>query len=127
MWLTLGVATIGFGGMFAVYSCITPTLVEETGVAEASVPWFLALWGLGMVVGNIVGGWLADRSLIPAIVGIIVWNIVFLAIFFLAAHSPIAAGASTPLPRRPSTRRRSASPKPSQSRIERRSDEPARL
>jgi predicted MFS family arabinose efflux permease len=94
IWLTLGVATIGFGGMFAVYSYITPTLVEETGVAQATVPWFLALWGLGMVVGNIAGGWLADRALIPSIFAIIVWNVVFLALFFLAAHGPIMAGAS---------------------------------
>lgn len=94
IWLTLAVATIGFGGMFAVYSYITPTLVQETGVAKGTVPLFLALWGLGMIVGNITGGWLADRALIPSIFGIIVWNIVFLALFFLAAPSPILAGAS---------------------------------
>nr|WP_233442956.1 MFS transporter [Bradyrhizobium brasilense] len=94
IWLTLAVATIGFGGMFAVYSYITPTLVQETGVAEGTVPLFLALWGPGMIVGNITGGWLADRALIPSIFGIIVWNIVFLALFFLAAPNPILAGAS---------------------------------
>lgn len=94
IWLTLGVATVGFGGMFAVYSYITPTLVQETGVAEASVPWFLALWGLGMVVGNIVGGWLADHKLTPSIFGIIIWNVVFLALFFFAAHDAVMAGAT---------------------------------
>ncbi|WP_277983309.1 MFS transporter [Sphingomonas faeni] len=94
IWLTLAVATIGFGGMFAVYSYIAPTLTEETGVSQSAVPIFLALWGLGMVVGNIAGGWLADRALIPAIIGIIVWNVVFLAVFFFAAHGPITAGAS---------------------------------
>lgn len=94
IWLTLAVATIGFGGMFAVYSYIAPTLTEETGVSQRAVPIFLALWGLGMVFGNIAGGWLADRALIPAIIGIIIWNVVFLAIFFFAAHGPITAGAS---------------------------------
>lgn len=90
-WLTLAVATIGFGGMFAVYSYITPTLTNEAGIASVSVPWFLALWGLGMVVGNIAGGWLADRALDRAIVGILVWNIVFLALFAWAVASPVAA------------------------------------
>lgn len=94
IWLTLAVATIGFGGMFAVYSYITPTLVQETGVAEGMVPLFLALWGLGMVIGNIAGGWFADRALIPSIFGIIVWNIAFFALFFLAAPNPILAGVS---------------------------------
>jgi len=94
IWLTLAVATIGFGGMFAVYSYITPTLVQEAGVAVGTVPLFLAAWGLGMIVGNMAGGWLADRALIPSIFGIIVWNIVFLALFFLAAPNPILAGAS---------------------------------
>lgn len=94
IWLTLGVAMIGFGGMFAVYSYITPTLTQETGVSQGVVPRFLALWGLGMVFGNIAGCWLADRTLIPAIFGIIVWNVVFLALFFLTATDPIAAGAT---------------------------------
>jgi DHA1 family inner membrane transport protein len=94
IWLTLAVATIGFGGMFSVYSYITPTLTEATGVSESSVPLFLALWGLGMCVGNVAGGWLADRALIPAIFGIIVWNVVFLAAFTFAASTPVPAAAA---------------------------------
>lgn len=94
IWLTLAVATIGFGGMFAVYSYITPTLVEATGVSEGMVPLFLALWGLGMCVGNVAGGWFADRSLIPSIFGITIWNIVFLAAFYYAAGDPYWAAAA---------------------------------
>lgn len=87
LWLTLGVASIGFGGMFAVYSYITPTLTEVTGLELGSVPMALATWGVGMIVGNLVGGWLADRALIPAIFGMLVWNIVFLALFSITASS----------------------------------------
>lgn len=94
VWLTLATATIGFGGMFAVYSYITPTLTEATGVGEGRVPLFLALWGLGMCVGNVAGGWLADRALIPAIFAIMLWNAVFLALFWFAAPSPMMAGVS---------------------------------
>lgn len=94
IWLTLAVATIGFGGMFAVYSYITPTLTQATGVSENMVPLFLALWGLGMCVGNVAGGWLADRALIPAIFGIIVWNIMFLGAFSLAASGPVPAAVT---------------------------------
>lgn len=92
VWLTLATAAIGFGGMFAVYSYIAPTLTETAAQPASNVPWFLALWGLGMVVGNTTGGWLADKSLSGAIVGFFVWNVVFLALFGWAAHSAVLAG-----------------------------------
>lgn len=87
VWMTLATAAVGFGGMFAVYSYITPTLTNVTGQAEASVPWFLALWGLGMVVGNIAGGWLADKSLLRSIAGFLIWNVIFLGLFTWTAAS----------------------------------------
>lgn len=91
VWLTLAVAAIGFGGMFAVYSYITPTLTEVSHLAASTVPWVLALWGGGMVVGNLVGGWMADRALLPAIFGMLLWNVLFLGVFALVAAQPIAA------------------------------------
>lgn len=89
VWLTLGVASIGFGGMFAVYSYITPTLTEVTGLHADTVPLALMAWGAGMVVGNLAGGWLADRALIPAIFGMLIWNAVFLGLFSITASSPL--------------------------------------
>lgn len=94
IWLTLATATIGFGGMFAVYSYITPTLTEVTGIGAGMVPLFLALWGLGMCVGNVAGGWLADRALVPSIFGIMAWNAVFLALFWQVAGDPVPAAVS---------------------------------
>lgn len=91
VWLTLAVAAVGFGGMFAVYSYITPTLTELTRQPLGYVPFFLALWGLGMVVGNVVGGKLADHAQTAAIAGMLVWNVVFLALFVPAAPSAVAA------------------------------------
>lgn len=88
VWLTLAVASIGFGGMFAVYSYITPTLMEVTGLKASTVPTFLAVWGVGMVVGNLAGGWLADKSLVPSIFLIMAWNAVCLGAFYLAAGHP---------------------------------------
>lgn len=90
LWLTLGVASIGFGGMFAVYSYITPTLTQVSGFSAGAVPLVLACWGVGMIVGNLAGGWLADRALVPAIIGMLVWNALFLALFSVAAPSQSA-------------------------------------
>lgn len=87
VWLTFAVASIGFGGMFAVYSYITPTLTEVTHMSLTHVPLALITWGLGMVVGNLIGGWLADRALIPAIFGMLIWNALFLTLFSFTAGS----------------------------------------
>jgi DHA1 family inner membrane transport protein len=86
VWLTLGIGAIGFGGMFAVFSYIKPTLTEVAGLPLARVPWMLALLGTGMVAGNLVGARLADRSLMRTIGGLLVWSALVLAGFVFAAH-----------------------------------------
>jgi len=88
VWLTLGIAAIGFGGMFAVFSYIKPLLTEVTGMAIDGVPLVLALFGLGMVGGNLVGARLADKALMPTIGGLLAWSVLVLgAIPFTAPHT----------------------------------------
>lgn len=92
VWLTLGIAAIGFGGMFSVYSYIKPLLTEVTGLTVDAVPLVLALFGVGMVVGNLVGSRLADKSLTRTIAGLLVYDAVVLgAIVFTAPHLVPAA------------------------------------
>ncbi|KAA9111693.1 MFS transporter [Microbacterium rhizomatis] len=63
VWLTLGVGAIGFGGFFAVYSYVAPMVTEVAGSPAWAVPLILVIMGLGMTVGNLVGGHLADVDL----------------------------------------------------------------
>ena len=91
VWLTLGIAAIGFGGMFAVFSYIKPTLLEVSGMPISWVPVVLALFGLGMVLGNLVGSRLADRSLMRTICGMLAWAALVLALFTFTAHHPVLA------------------------------------
>jgi DHA1 family inner membrane transport protein len=86
VWLTLGIAAIGFGGMFAVYSYITPTLTHVTGKSEAEVPLLLAVCGVGMIAGSLFGGWLADRGIMRAIGILLVLDMLTLAAFYWTAH-----------------------------------------
>ncbi len=86
VWLTLGIAGIGFGGMFCVFSYIKPTLVDVTGLTLAQVPPALSLFGLGAIAGNLVGARLADRALLPTIGGTLVYAALLLAGFGLLAH-----------------------------------------
>ena len=84
--MTFAVASVSFAGMFAVYSFITPALTEVSGFSLSTVPWILVLWGVGMVTGNIIGGRLADRALIPAIYGMLFWNLIMLALFAMVSQ-----------------------------------------
>lgn len=87
LWLTLAAAAVGFGGMFAVYSFITPTLTQVSHFSLSEVPGALSLWGIGMVCGNILGARMADKSLIPALFLMLFWNIICLSLFALVAES----------------------------------------
>lgn len=106
MWLTLGIAAIGFGGMFSVYTYISPILTDYTGVNIRYVPVALSVWGFGMLCGGLVGGWLADRGMKKAMYRIIFAIIIAFSIapfmvgniytavlaFFLLGASAMALG-----------------------------------
>lgn len=62
VWMTVALGSIGFGAFFAIYSYISTLMTEAAGGPEWAVPIALVAIGLGMVVGNIIGGRLADRS-----------------------------------------------------------------
>lgn len=94
VWFTLGIGAIGFGGMFAVFSYIKPTLLEVAGLPLAGVPFVLALFGLGMVAGNLVGARLADKSLMRTIGGLLLWSMLVLSLFPFAAHHVVTASIS---------------------------------
>lgn len=88
VWLTLGIGAIGFGGMFAVYTYLATTLVEVTHMSPTSVPLILAVFGMGLTIGNLVIPWFADRALMPSAGGLLLWSAVALVLFPLAAGNP---------------------------------------
>ena len=91
VWLTLGIGAIGSGGMFAVYSYITPMLVDVAGIRESIVPFVLCVFGTGMIIGNVVGSRLADSALLPTIGGVLIWNAIVLGLLiFTAGHAWLA-------------------------------------
>lgn len=68
-WLTLLAGAIGFGGMFALYSYISPVVTQVGGLPPGAVPVFLLVFGLGMVAGTWVAGALADWSVFRSLLG----------------------------------------------------------
>ncbi|SMD11195.1 MFS transporter [Rhizobium sp. RU36D] len=89
VWLTLAVAAVGFGGMFAIFSYIAKTTTDVAGLPTSMVAVVLALFGIGMNVGNVVGSRMADYSLKGTIGGMLAFNVVLMAIFSLTAHDPV--------------------------------------
>jgi len=67
VWIALAIGSIGFGGFFAVYTYISPLVTSVTGLGIEIVPWVLVASGLGMTVGNLVGGRAADRNVMGAL------------------------------------------------------------
>jgi DHA1 family inner membrane transport protein len=89
VWMALLVGMVGFGGMFATYSYITPTMTELAGFSEAAVTIVLAVYGVGMTCGTVVGGRLADRALMPSLYGGLIAIAVVLGTFgWLAQTRP---------------------------------------
>lgn len=92
VWLALGIGGIGFGGFFAVYSYIAPIVTEVSGSPEWTVSIVLVLIGIGMTIGNLVGGHLADIDLKRTLLGGLLALAIILAVLALTAHWIYALG-----------------------------------
>lgn len=62
VWLAFAIVVVGFGAMFAFYSYITPLLRQVAGFDGLGTTLLLSLFGVGMTVGTVIGGRLADRA-----------------------------------------------------------------
>ncbi|MEU8438414.1 MFS transporter [Streptomyces sp. NPDC029216] len=95
--LAMAMTVLGFGGVFAAITYITPMLTHVAGFAGTSVTWLLVLFGLGMVAGNLVGGRFADRALMPMLYVSLGALALVLAAFTLTAHSKAGAAVTVTL------------------------------
>ena len=91
VWLALLIGTVGFGGMFATYSFIAPTMTTLAGFSAAAVPVILAVYGVGMTTGAFLSGRVAQRGILRGIVLSLAAIAVILGLFGFAAHSPWTA------------------------------------
>ena len=91
VWLGLLMTVFGFGGVFVVYTYIQPILTQITGFADSAVSPILLVFGGGMIIGNLIGGKLADRRLIQTLLGSLLVLAIVLGIMTFTLHSHIAA------------------------------------
>ena len=95
----LGLLTtvLGYAGVFTVFTYIAPMLTRISGFDESAVSPILLVFGGGLVIGNLVGGALADRSVLATVFATLAALALVLALTTLGLRSPVAAIAVTGL------------------------------
>ena len=94
VWMALAMTIVGFGGVFVVFTYIAPILEQVSGFSPRGVTLILVLFGVGLTLGNTMGGKLADRALMPSLMGILLALAVVMAIFTRTSHSQVAAAVT---------------------------------
>ncbi|MCR4514637.1 MFS transporter [Aeromicrobium sp. 50.2.37] len=82
---------VGFGGLFAMYSYVAPIVTDVTGLADATIPWFLLAFGVGSVLGSWLAGPLADWDVPRLVIGGFIATVVVLVVFHQTAGMAVWA------------------------------------
>ncbi|MFC8760294.1 MFS transporter [Streptomyces sp. NPDC057193] len=89
--LAMAMTVLGFGGVFAAITYVAPMMTEVAGYSDGAVTWLLVLFGVGMFLGNLLGGRFADRALMPLLYATLGGLALVLALFTVTAHHRILA------------------------------------
>lgn len=89
--VALLMTVFGFGGLFTAFTYIAPILVDITGFAPGAVPYILVLFGIGLTIGNIYGGKLADWKVLPTLAGMTALLAAVLTLFGILDQYPVSA------------------------------------
>lgn len=91
-WHIISIAGIGFGGLFSWFSYIAPLLTEVSGFSSENISYLMVLAGAGMVIGNYLGGILADKlNPIKATDLLLLLMVIALLLVFLLSENKIAS------------------------------------
>lgn len=87
-WHIIAITAIGFGGLFAWFSYITPLMTEVSKFDTSFIAYIMVLAGAGMVVGNFLGGIMADRMRPALAAGILLFAMVMalILVFFFSEY-----------------------------------------
>ncbi len=91
VWLALAMTVLFSASMFALFTYIAPILGEITGVSPRGVTWTLLLIGVGLTVGNVIGGKLADWRLGASLTGMAAVIAALQVIFYWTSGALIPA------------------------------------
>jgi DHA1 family inner membrane transport protein len=89
VWFSIAITVLGYGGMFGGFTYIAFTLTEVSGFGSAAVPWLLILFGVGIFLGNMLGGRAADHDRVRTLIGFLALLTAVLVFFALAAGNQV--------------------------------------
>ncbi|NNU59617.1 MFS transporter [Ochrobactrum soli] len=89
--LTLAIGAIGTGGLFSVFSYVAATVTEVSHIDVKWMPLVFVMFGLGMVLGNIVGSRLTDRSVMGTVGIVLLYDMAVMLAFPLMMQHPLTA------------------------------------
>ncbi|MEV4166335.1 MFS transporter [Nonomuraea dietziae] len=69
--LAIALTAAGNLGVVTVFTYMAPLATDVSGFPGAALPVLLLVYGAGAVAGNFLGGWLADRALMPSLAGLL--------------------------------------------------------
>ncbi len=81
---------LGWVGVFAVFTYLAPLLTKVTGFSDAAVSPILLVVGIGLLIGNLLGGRFADKHLMPTVLGSLFALALVLALMTFAVHNKVA-------------------------------------
>ncbi|MBH1967515.1 MAG: MFS transporter [Pseudomonadales bacterium] len=89
--LAMGITVLGPAAFFTAITYISPMMTELTGYTDHGVTGILFLFGLGLFIGNLLGGKLADRALMPLLYVTLAGQALVLFAFFFVVESRVAS------------------------------------
>ncbi|HJO67190.1 MAG TPA: MFS transporter [Sphingomonas sanguinis] len=89
--MALALTTIGFGGVFTVFTYIVPILRDVTHGSTGYITAMLMLFGVGATIGNGLGGRLADRSVERTLMAMLAIMAITLLGFTVLMQWPVTA------------------------------------
>jgi DHA1 family inner membrane transport protein len=92
--LAMVISVLASASLFGVLTYITPILENVTRLSAGSVTLMLLLFGVGLTLGNLLGGRLGDWRLMPSLIGILVLLAPLLALFTMTSKAVIPAAAT---------------------------------
>jgi DHA1 family inner membrane transport protein len=89
VWTSLILMLMLMIGQFGLFTYITPTLLEVTGLDENLIPWVLLLNGVGATIGVFLGGKLSDWKLMPSLIAMLLLQAVTLVVIYAVSPYPL--------------------------------------
>lgn len=93
--LAIALTAVGNVGVVTVFTYIAPLLTDISGFSSGAIPTLLLVYGVGAVTGNFLGGWLADKALMPSIAGLLTALAAVLTLFWLVSDHPVMSAVLT--------------------------------